>query len=244
MKPLALALLAASSALAGTTDDRIPDAKYLAYAEGFRPYARPVRVVEPSGTPAHSTSVVIGDHWALTAAHVVHDAAVASVGDNRVVTIWVHPDYEKGEFGWFDIAVLWCERDFGLDYYPPLATGEEEVGAIVSIAGFGVTGRLSSGYDHLDNKLRAGTARISRFERTIMVSDARAVGTALPLCISPGDSGGPWFSGAGPNSRLVGISSFTMKDKGPLRSRVGEEQGATRVAYFKEWIERVRRMVP
>jgi len=243
MKPLAAAILAASSALAGTTEDRIPDAKYLDYAEGFRPYARKVSVVESSGSLAHSTSVVIGDHWALTAAHVVEDAATANVDGNRVTTIFVHPDFAAGEFGWFDIAVVRCEKDFGLSYYPPLATGDEEVGDVVTIAGYGITGRLSSGYDRLDNKLRAGTARILRFERTILVSDARTA-TALPLCISPGDSGGPWFVGAGREARLAGISSFTMRTNGPLRSRAGEEQGATRVAYFREWIEQVRGVVP
>ena len=67
MKTLALALIAASSALAGTTDERIPDAAYLTYAEGFRPFAQPLRVVEASGKRANSTAVLIGDHWAITA---------------------------------------------------------------------------------------------------------------------------------------------------------------------------------
>jgi hypothetical protein len=243
VKSAAILVALASPALAGTTQDGIPDSRYLAYAEGFRAYTLLVSVVEPSGRPSYSTSVVIGDRWALTAAHVVHDAAAASVGDNRVTTVFVHPDFVPGEFGWFDIAMVRCEEDFGLAYYPPIATGEEKEGDVVTIAGYGITGRLSSGYDRLDNKLRAGTARIKRFERTILVSDA-ATPTAMPLCISPGDSGGPWFSGSGPSARLIGISSFTMKDKGPLRSRVGEEQGATRVAYFREWIERVRGVMP
>jgi S1-C subfamily serine protease len=233
-------VLLAASALAGTTEDSIADATYLTYATGFRPYARPVSVVSPDGTRSHSTSVVIGDYWVLTAAHVVNDAMTVVVGDdNRVVTIWVHPEFEPGKFGFSDIAVMRCAEDFDLAYYPPLATGDEDVGDVVAIAGYGVTGRLSGGYDRVDGQLRAGTAKIKRFERTIIVSDART-GTPLPLCISPGDSGGPWFVGAGGQARVAGISSFTMRDKGPLRSRAGEEQGATRVSHFRDWIDGIR----
>jgi hypothetical protein len=238
MKSIAIAIVAASSALAGTTDERIPDATYLTYGEGFRRFAQPLRVVEASGKHANSTAAVIGPHWALTAAHAVQDVATATVGTNRVETIWTHREFVNGEFGWHDIAVLRCADDFGLRYYPPLATGDEAEGDVVSIAGYGITGRLSRGYDKVDGKLRAGTARILRFERTIIVSDARTA-TPLPLCISPGDSGGPWFVGAGREARLVGISSFTMRDKGPLRSQAGEEQGATRVSHFREWIAEV-----
>jgi hypothetical protein len=241
MKSIAIAIVAASSALAGTTDERIPDATYLTYGEGFRRFAQPLRVVEASGKLANSTAAVIGDHWALTAAHAVQDVATATVGANRVETIWTHREFVNGEFGWHDIAVLRCADDFGLRRYPPLATGDEAVGDVVSIAGYGVTGRLSRGYDKVDGKLRAGTARILRFERTIIVSDARTA-TPMPLCISPGDSGGPWFVGGGREARLVGISSFTMRDKGPLRSQAGEEQGATRVSHFREWIAEVMRV--
>jgi hypothetical protein len=44
---------------------------------------------------------------------------------------------------------------------------------------------------------------------------------------------------AGREGRLVGIASFTMNDKGPLRSKRGEEMGHTRVSLFREWIRKV-----
>lgn len=243
MKLLALLALLAAPALAGTTADGIPDSVYLKYAEGFAPYTKKIEVVQTDGLLAVSTAVCIDDHWVLTAAHVVEDTVTASVGGNPVSIVFIHPDFERGKFGWFDIAMLRCTKPFDLAYYPPLATGDEDVGGVVSIAGYGVTGRLSTGYDRLDGRMRAGTSRIDRFEKTLIVCPAKST-SPLPFCISPGDSGGPWFVGAGREARLAGISSFTMKDKGPLRSRAGEEQGATRVAYFGEWIQRVKGMVP
>jgi S1-C subfamily serine protease len=116
-----------------------------------------------------------------------------------------------------------------------LATERDvEVGDIVSVAGYGLHGRLGTGYTTADGRLRAGTNVVERFERTILVCTA---GGASPMefCISPGDSGGPMFAGG----RLVGIASFTMADKGPLRSRRGEEMGHTRVSLFLPWIRKV-----
>lgn len=234
-------MFAAGAALvAGTRDDAIPDTAYLKYAEGFAPFTKELRVVEKGGNLAISSAVCIGDRWALTAAHVVENAETATVGGNEVEHIFVHADFEKGKFGWFDIAVLKCRDDFGLAYYPPLSDGSESVGDVVSIAGYGVTGRLSAGHDTLDGRLRAGTNRIERFEKTLLICPAKRGGSPLPYCIAPGDSGGPVFVGAGREARLCGIASFTMKDKGPLKSREGEEMGATRVSYFREWIERCR----
>lgn len=223
--------------LAGTTDDGIPDQRYLDYAAGFAPYTRRLDVTSPSGRVAYATCVCIGPRAALTAAHVVDNVATASVAGNPVVTVFVHPDFDDSALGWFDIALLRVRDDFGLTYYPPLSTGEENAGDVVSLAGYGVTGRLSKGYDLSDEKLRAGTNRIERFERTIFVCPARRGGSPLPFCIAPGDSGGPVFVGSGPAARLCGVASFTMKDKGPLNSREGEEMGIARVSYFVPWIE-------
>lgn len=230
-------LAVAAPALAGTTDDSIPDARYVQYAAGFRPYTRRIDVVETSGRLAVSTSVCIAPRWSLTAAHVVADAATANIEGNPVETIFVHQEFDADRVGWNDIALLRLRDDFHLDYYPPLSTGQETEGDVVSMAGYGITGRLSTGYSKSDGLLRAGTNRIARFERSLLVCPAARGGSPLPFCIAPGDSGGPVFVGAGDGAALCGIASFTMKDTGPLRSREGEEMGATRVSLFADWIE-------
>lgn len=239
MRQILLAIVLSSSTMAGTIDDSIPDTSYLAYANGFSPYTKQIRVTERDGKAAISTAVCISKRWALTAAHVVQDADSGTVGEHEADRFVTHDEFRAGKFGWFDIALVRIRDDFGLDYYPPLSEGHERPGDVVSIAGYGLTGKLSTGHERCDGKLRAGTNRIDRFEKTLLVCPASRGGSPLPYCIAPGDSGGPIFVGSGPDARLAGIASFTMRDKGPLLSREGEEMGATRVAYFRDWINEV-----
>lgn len=228
-----------SAALAGTTDDAIPDSAYVDYAAGFAPYTKRIAVTGTDGRVAYATSTLIDDHWALTAGHVVHGADCAVIdGEHEAVEIIVHPEFDGERLGWNDLAVIRVEKPFGLAYYPPLATEQDaQPGETVTLAGYGLHGKMSSGYTDSDGRLRAGTNRVARHERTVIVCTAGGK-SPLEFCIAPGDSGGPMFS-AGRNGRLVGIASFTMADKGPLRSRRGEEMGHTRVGLFAEWIRRV-----
>ena len=229
----------ASSAFAGTTDDATPDARYLEYGKGFAPYTCRVTGVGTDGFPLLGTCTLIGERWALTAAHVVSDMTRCHVLTesrlHRVVRIWPHRDFDGSRLGWSDIAIIEAAEPWGLDWYPPLSAGDEAPGDVVSIAGYGMTGRMSAGYTIGDGQLRAGTNRIARFERSIIVCPIRRGGSPLPLGIAPGDSGGPLFV----NGRLAGVNSFTMADKGPLRSKAGEESGHTRVSLYLDWIAEV-----
>ena len=231
-----VAALFASAALAGTTDERIPDSVYLDYADGFRPYTAKLAVTGTDGHIAFASATLIDDHWALTAGHVVHGADCVTINlTHDAVEIVVHPEFDPKNLGWNDLALLRVAEPFGLSYYPPLATEQDaEIGDIVSVAGYGLHGRLGTGYTTADGRLRAGTNAVERFERSLIVCTAGGV-SPMEFCISPGDSGGPMFAAG----RLVGIASFTMADKGPLRSRRGEEMGHTRVSLFREWIATV-----
>ena len=247
MKPPAILLALALEAAAGTTDDAIPDSQYLKYGQDFAKYTRKVEVVEPSGKLAVGTCVLIGPHWALTAAHVVDDAATASVSGNPVRTIFVHPRFEEGVLGYYDIAVLYCAADFGLDGYPRYASQHDiggRLGDVVTLAGYGATGRISTGYDRSDGLLRAGTQTIHRFERTIIVCLIQRGSSPMEFGIAPGDSGGPLYVGAGENAVLAGIHSFVMHEKGPVRSREGNETAHTRISMVSPWIDEVLEMKP
>jgi secreted trypsin-like serine protease len=244
MKAAAAFIASFAPALAGTIDDSLPDSVYLAYGQQFAPYTRRVEVVGVDGKLAIGSGCVIGDRWVLTAAHVVDNAVTISVSGNPVVTYWQHQDWESDRVGYNDIAALYCKADFGLDYYPPLATSGDTVGATVTLAGYGVTGRMAGGYTRSDGLLRAGTNTIADLERTLIVCGINSGSSPREYGIAPGDSGGPLFVGAGSEARLAGIHSFTMRaGTGPLRSRNGEESAHTRVSLFVRWIDRVRGMV-
>lgn len=230
MNPFLALLLAC-----GTTDDGILDSTYLKYAEGFAPYTAPLEVVDPQGIVSHATATIIADRWALTAAHVVDDVKTATVRKNRVTRVFVNRDHFDRVFGTGDIALLQCADDFGLSYYPRLSDGDEAEGDVVSVAGYGSSGPMSVGFSAYDGRLRAGTNRIERFERALIVCHTRRRSSPMEYCIAPGDSGGPLFC----KGRLAGINSITMRDRPPLRSSEGEESGHTRVSLYREWIEQV-----
>lgn len=242
MKPPAILLALTLEAFAGTTDDGVADAVYVEYGKSFAPWTRKVEVVESTGKLAVGTGVVFADRWALTAAHVVEDAVTVSVDGNRVEAVYVHPQYDQSSVGWNDIAVLYCSADFELPYYPPLAEREENQGDLVTLAGYGATGKITTGHAKSDGLLRAGTNTIERFERTIIVCHAESGSSPREFVIAPGDSGGPLFVGAGQEAAIAGIHSFTSKvGTGPVRSRRGEETAHTRVSLFVDWIDAVRR---
>ena len=238
-KALAAFLLGVPAAIAGTTDDAVPDHKFVHYAEAFAPYTTRFRGIDADGKLNEATATLIGPHWAITAAHVasgVKGITLTSGTTKRVVDrVVVHPGWDDANHGWNDLALLHCDEPLALGYYPNLSEGGEAEGQVVSIVGFGLHGKLSEGYTTYDGKLRAGTQTIERFERTVIVCHAKCGSSTLEFCISPGDSGGPLFAGG----KLAGVNSFTMAAKGPLKSKAGEETAHTRVSLYREWINQV-----
>lgn len=227
-----------ASARAGTTDDAVPDAKYVAYGKEFATHVGRLDVTRSSGIVAGGSCVLVSDRAALTAAHVLTEyrsaVVVTAAGMRKVASIIRHPEYREDVFGRNDLAVVVVDEPFGLESYPALSDGTEKEGDTASIAGFGLTGRLSVGHTHSDGLLRAGHATISRFEDTVLVCPARSPGTPLPLCIAPGDSGGPLFVAG----KVAGIASHTSKryDGTATRSKDGEESCHTRVSLYREWL--------
>jgi len=235
-KALAAFLLGVPAAMAGTTDDAVPDARYVEYARGFATYTARFSGRDADAKINEATATLISPHWAITAAHVasgVSGITLTTGTTSRVVDrVVVHPEWDEGKHGWHDLALLHCDTPATIDYYPPLSSGEEKVGQTVSIVGYGLHGKLTAGHSSYDGKLRAGTQTIERFERTVIVCHAQCGTSTLEFCISPGDSGGPLFAGG----NLAGVNSFTMASKGPLKSRQGEETAHTRVSLYREWI--------
>jgi hypothetical protein len=235
-RPFIAFLLGVPAAMAGTTDDAVPDARYIEYAKAFSSYTAKLRGSDAEGRLNEATATLLDPHWAVTAAHAVNglNGISLSSGDKKrkVAKVVIHPKWDEEEHGWNDIALLWCEEPLKIDFYPALSDGDEKPGQVVSIVGYGLHGKMSDGHGQYDGLLRAGTQTIERFERTVVVCLAKCGTSTLEFCISPGDSGGPLFA----HGKLAGINSFTMANKGPLKSKSGEETAHTRVSLYADWI--------
>lgn len=236
--------LVAVVASAGTIEDGIPDARYRQYGETFAAYTCRLVGTNTDGNPQIGTCTLISPHWALTAAHVIEDMTECGVwtaaGHHRIDKTFAYRDY-VGEFAEHDIALVHVARPFELAWYPPLTDGSERLGEVCTAAGYGVTGRLSTGFANGDNEIRAGTMRLTAMEKSVWVCKIQRGGSPLPFCIAPGDSGGPlWARASDGRTVLVGVNSYTAKvGKAPVRSQAGEESGHTRVALYLDWIREV-----
>lgn len=235
-----LVVLMTAVARAGTTDPAASDEKYLDYAKGFECVVQIEGLCmcgKDDGHMFHASAVAIAPNFVLTAAHVVKDGESVSIriGDKkfRAVDVIVNEEFKEDNVGYFDIAICRCEGDFGLGFYPGLYEESDEVSKIASMAGFGMTGKFSTGYTKSDRKKRAGSNIISRSERDVLVCDLFDRKTSLEFLIAPGDSGGGFFI----ENKLAGINSFVMAADGKTDSDYGDESAHTRISKFVPWIK-------
>lgn len=243
MRWLATLLVAASTASAATIDESIGDAAYVAYAERFAEWTGRLVGPDAKGVPTAGSCTLVAPHWALTAAHVVHEMTRCDVviGDDRhrVDRVYAHRQWRSDDYGWHDIALVHVARPFSVQKYPTLSEGTESLQAVAAVAGYGMTGTLAKGLQGGGGRLRAGTVRLSGTDRAVWVCRIER-GTPYPACIAPGDSGGPlWAAGADGVVRLSGVNSFVSRIAEPARYVWGEESGHTRVSLYRAWIDEV-----
>jgi hypothetical protein len=143
---------------------------------------------------------------------------------------------EDTEPGVHDIALCYSAQDFGLTFYPELHSEFDERGQICSISGYGITGTFETGFKVSDAKRRAGSNKIERYEKSVLIcTPSSSNRTSLEFLIAPGDSGGGLFIG----NKLAGINSFISCDQGKIpNSAYGTESGHTRISLYYDWINK------
>lgn len=246
MKFLVFCLLICSlgfHSLGGTIDPSIPDSKYLEYAKDFKCVYK-ICGTYKDGTMFCASAVVIDSHWVLTAAHVVQDPKICLIHkDNNaheVTRIFIHPDFKDEGFGKADIALCYVDEDINLEFYPKLYEGDDEVGKVCAISGYGLTGTFNTGAIKADGNQRAGSNHIDEIQNDLLIctpsTRTSKKRSSLEFLIGSGDSGGGLFI----DGRLAGINSCVLAaDKKP-DSTYGDEAGHTRVSKFVDWIKKIK----
>lgn len=231
--------LIGSVAYSGTIDPNTPDSKYVEYGSKFV-YTAKIHGHTPDTKPYFGSGTAYGPRVIITAAHIVHNVTSCRASiNNRTINvskIIVHPYYKPEQFGYYDIAICILEDDIGLQWYPELYSNKDEVGKICSMAGYGANGTFVSGANKLDNKLRAGSNKIDRLDGGLLTcSPSQHNRTELEYCIASGDSGGGLFI----DSKLAGVHSCVIHDKGEIKSGYGTHSGHTRISDHIDWIKTV-----
>lgn len=239
IKIISAFILLFSTSIAGTIDPRTPDSKYVDYGTKFK-YIYQICGKYEDGGPFCASAVAIGDHWLLTAAHVVKNVKTCVVYNSdikyQIEEVIVHKDFDTS-FGIADIAICYSPKSLDLEFYPSLYEDDNEIGKLCSISGYGVTGTFLGGEKLSDGKRRAGSNIIDSIEKDLLICSPskHSERTELEFLICHGDSGGGLFIGA----KLAGINSCVISKKGPPNSVYGNDAGHTRVSKFAPWIKSI-----
>lgn len=222
--------------ISGTVDPKISDTRYIDYGKKFTCVAKIKGIVEKENFI--SSCVLISNHWALTACHVVENADEIKIElnnkDFEIKKIITNKKFKKEIMAYHDIALCYSEISFGLDNYPNLYDGEYEKGKKATICGYGMTGTFSEGAIKFDEKKRAGTNLISEIYRNCLIcNNYNDPNTELEFVIATGDSGGGLFI----DGKLAGVNSYVFCKKNLKNSSYGCGSAHTRIKIYKKWIE-------
>lgn len=227
-----------SCIFAGTIDPNISDNKYIEYGQNFNFIGKLCGVGNDDKLYCAS-AVAIDDRFILTAAHVIKDAKSCTITINdqiiNITNIEYPIEFDQNNFGHNDIAIGYCEKNIGLNFYPELYENEDEIDKICSISGYGITGTFSTGAVRSDNIRRAGSNIIDSIQNDLLICSPSGPGkkTSLEFIIASGDSGGGLFI----NNKLAGINSCVMASDKKPNSSYTDECGHTRISKFIKWIK-------
>ncbi len=224
----------------GTIDPKKSDSEYIEYGTKHTCVMKLLgHMGDDKNTPYTASCVMIDPYYALTAAHVVYGTVTQYVMYNGIPHVClitaIHSDFKPNKMGYNDIAIIRLSKPINLEFYPEISSDTNEISKICSIAGFGHTGNLNSGYVRSkdDGKKRAGSNMVHSIEKHLLICSSTDQHTSLEFLICPGDSGGGLFI----DKKLAGINSCVFANDGNTNSDYGDNSGHTRTSIFVDWIQ-------
>ncbi len=205
-------------------------------------------------------ATVIHKQWALTAAHCVNQTLLGNAmlnglnfgvmiaGQKRSIdTVIVHPDFDLSASFDVDLALLHFQQPSASPRPMSLQLAETEVGATVSLLGWGYFGLGTTGRQYNDGSLRLAMNRVTEVGQRlkIMFDDPRETPSrALPLEGMPGlgDSGGPALLHSDTGLVLAGITVGEIEGNDfseETQGRYGAVAVYEKVSQHIDWIETV-----
>ena len=214
--------------------------------------------LEQRGNRKVCVATVIHRQWAITAAHCTEETPLAEtigngqrfsvqVGgrDREIDGLIIHPNYKQSPGIEVDLALVRFQNPANVPRPIPLQMDEDELGAEISLVGWGFFGLGTTGRQYDDGSLRRARNRITSANRRLRIvfDDPRELsGQAVDLEGLPGlgDSGGPALLETETGYRLAGIaigeiegSDFSEETQGKYGSVAIYE----RVTQHLDWIE-------
>lgn len=205
-------------------------------------------------------ATVIHQRWAITAAHCVEETTLANTIENgrrfgvrvgnkmrEIDALIIHPQYDLDSSNDVDLALLRFRNASAIPRPIPLQVETNELGAVISLLGWGFFGLGTTGRQYDDGTLRLAQNRITLAESRLQIvfDDPReSTLESLDLEGMPGlgDSGGPAFISTDTGFSLAGITvgekqgvDFSEETQGKYGSIAIYE----RISLHIDWIETV-----
>lgn len=234
-------------------------------------YPEVVSFLEPEahwGTSgaASLSGTFLSPHWVLTAAHGgdifegshVRIQTGGAIYEDVPFERWFpHPCFDEKESP-MDLGLVYFPSPPwpGLERYPSLFTGDDELGKVILFVGQGAMGdgRLGDDDDASDGTMRHATNTVDHLEESLVGFTFNAPEdegvTILEGISGDGDSGGPAFIceeltvdpagrvGCEGQRRLVGVSSHQLlSSESTKQGTYGVQERYVRVSAHRDWIE-------